>query len=88
MFTLAIYNLYTIITTYSFHYKVSACLCQTQDVRTEIAAFVPILWSKITEGKQSLSVVQCEAQTNAPHEATDQCDHDSLLQQKVFCITL
>ncbi|KAG8011392.1 Nesprin-2 [Nibea albiflora] len=55
---------------------------QWEDVRREIAAFVPVLWSKIREGKQSLSVVQCEAQTNAPHEATDRCDRDPLLRQK------
>ncbi|XP_037606336.1 nesprin-2-like isoform X2 [Sebastes umbrosus] len=47
---------------------------QWEDVRREMAAFVPILWS----------VVQCETQTNAQlHEATDQTDHDSLLQQQV-----
>lgn len=58
--------------------SVSACLCHTQDVRREMAAFVPILWS----------VVQCETQTNTQlHEATDQTDHDSLLQQQVFVIT-
>lgn len=63
------------------------CLCHTQDVRSEMAAFVPILWSMIREGKQSFYVVQCETQTNALHKATDQNDHDSLLQQQVFVIT-
>ncbi|XP_031717653.1 nesprin-2a isoform X2 [Anarrhichthys ocellatus] len=55
---------------------------QWEDVRREMAAFVPILWSKIREGKHSSSVVQCETQTNALHEANDQTDHDSLLQQQ------
>lgn len=58
-------------------------MCQTQDVRREMAAFVPILWSKIREGEQSYSVVQCETQTNALHDATDHTDLDSLLQQQV-----
>ncbi|XP_035851599.1 nesprin-2 [Sander lucioperca] len=56
---------------------------QWEDVRSEMAAFVPILWSMIREGKQSFYVVQCETQTNALHKATDQNDHDSLLQQQV-----
>ncbi|XP_034756192.1 nesprin-2-like [Etheostoma cragini] len=56
---------------------------QWEDVRSEMAAFVPILWSMIREGK-SFSVVQCETQTNALHEATDQTDHDSLLPQQVL----
>lgn len=60
-----------------------SCLCQTQDVRGEMAAYVPVLLSKIREGEQSLSVVQCEMQTNPPHEATDQTDLDSLLRQQV-----
>lgn len=59
-------------------------MCQIKDVRREIAAFVPILWSKIREGEQSFSVVQCETQANALHEATDQTDLDSLLHQQVF----
>ncbi|XP_068564553.1 nesprin-2a [Cebidichthys violaceus] len=57
---------------------------QWEDVRREMAAFVPILWSKIREGKHSSSVVQCETQTNALHEANDQTDHDSLLQQQAI----
>ncbi|KAM6906809.1 nesprin-2a [Lycodopsis pacificus] len=55
---------------------------QWEDVRREMVAFVPILWSKIREGKLSSSVVQCETQTNALHEANDQTDHDSLPQQQ------
>ncbi|KAM9339272.1 nesprin-2a [Symphorus nematophorus] len=55
---------------------------QWEDVCREMAAFIPLLWSKIREGKQSFSVVQCEKQTNALHEATDQTDHDYLLQQQ------
>nr|XP_046228198.1 nesprin-2 isoform X4 [Scatophagus argus] len=55
---------------------------QWEDIRKEIAAFVPILWSKMREGKQSLSVVQCEMQTNTPHEATDQTDLVSVQQQQ------
>lgn len=58
--------------------------CQIQDVRREIAAFVPILWSKIRKGGQPFSVVQCETQANALHEATDQTDLDSLLHPQVF----
>ncbi|XP_034436669.1 nesprin-1-like [Hippoglossus hippoglossus] len=54
---------------------------QWEDVRREIAAFVPVMWSQIREGKQSLSVVQTE--TNALHEATDQTDHDCLHHQQV-----
>ncbi|XP_071323734.1 nesprin-2a isoform X2 [Trachinotus anak] len=56
---------------------------QWEDVRREMAAFILFLWSKIREGKQPFSVVQSESQTNAPHEATDQFDHDSMLQQQV-----
>ncbi|KAF1376843.1 hypothetical protein PFLUV_G00215650 [Perca fluviatilis] len=56
---------------------------QWEDVRSEMAAFVPILWSMIREGKRSFYVVQCETQTNALHEATDQTDHDSLPQRQV-----
>ncbi|XP_062415634.1 nesprin-2-like isoform X4 [Pungitius pungitius] len=55
---------------------------QWEDVGREMAAFVPILWSKIREGKRSSSVVQCETQTNALHEAREQTDHDSLPQQQ------
>lgn len=64
--------------------EVSACLCRTQEVRREMAALVPILWSKIRERRQCFSVVQRETQTNTLHEATDQTDHDSLLQLQVF----
>ncbi|XP_029351666.1 nesprin-2a isoform X2 [Echeneis naucrates] len=53
---------------------------QWEDVRMEMAAFIPILSSKIREGKPPFSVVQCEKHTNARHEATDQTDHDSLQQ--------
>lgn len=62
----------------------SACFCHVQDVRREMAAFIPILWSKIREGKQSFSVVQCEMHTNTVHESTDQTDDDSLQQQQVL----
>ncbi|XP_045916276.1 nesprin-2a isoform X2 [Micropterus dolomieu] len=55
---------------------------QWEDVRREMAAFVPILWSKIRVGKQSFSVVQCETQTNALHEATDHTDLESLPQKQ------
>ncbi|XP_044023969.1 nesprin-2 isoform X2 [Siniperca chuatsi] len=55
---------------------------QWEDVRREMATFVPILWAKIRDGKQSFSVVQSETQTNALHEATDQTDLDSLLQKQ------
>ncbi|KAI3363656.1 hypothetical protein L3Q82_001281 [Scortum barcoo] len=55
---------------------------QWEDVRQEMSAFVPVLWSKIRAGKQSFSVVWCETQTNTLHEATDQTDRDSLLQQQ------
>ena len=76
------------ITWHHLQEQVSACLCRTQDVRREMAAFVPTLWSQIREGKQqSVSVVRCETQTNALHEATDQTDHDSVLQQQVFVLT-
>ncbi|CAB1413946.1 unnamed protein product [Pleuronectes platessa] len=54
---------------------------QWEDVRREIAAFVPVLWSQISEGKQSLSVVQTD--TNPLHEATDQTDHPCLHHQQV-----
>ncbi|XP_078030046.1 nesprin-2a isoform X4 [Epinephelus lanceolatus] len=57
---------------------------QWEDVLREMAAFVPILWSNIREGKQPFSVVQRETQTNALHNATDQTDHDFLLQQQVI----
>lgn len=63
------------------------CLC-IQEVGREMAAFVPILWCKIREGKQSSSVVKRETQTNALHEAHEQTDHDSLPQQQVFVTTL
>ncbi|XP_039874015.1 nesprin-2 isoform X3 [Simochromis diagramma] len=53
---------------------------QWEDTRREMAAFIPILWSKIREGKQSFSVVQCETHTNTVH--TDQTDDDSLQQQQ------
>lgn len=49
-----------------------------------MAAYVPVLLSKIREGEQTLSVVQCEMQTNPLHEATDRTDLDSLLRQQVF----
>ncbi|XP_060907682.1 nesprin-2-like isoform X3 [Labrus mixtus] len=55
---------------------------QWEDVRREIAAFVPVLRSQIRAGEQSFSVVQCETQTNNLHEATDQTDHGSVLQQR------
>ncbi|XP_054474146.1 nesprin-2-like [Anoplopoma fimbria] len=57
---------------------------QWEDVRREMAAFVPILWSKIREGNNSSSVVQCETQTNALHEANDQTDNVSMLQQQAI----
>ncbi|KAL7388816.1 hypothetical protein ABVT39_021245 [Epinephelus coioides] len=57
---------------------------QWEDVLREMAAFVPILWSNIREGKRPFSVVQRETQTNALHNATDQTDHDFLLQQQVI----
>lgn len=60
----------------------SACFCHAQDARREMAAFIPILWSKIREGKQSFCVVQCETHTNTVH--TDQTDDDSLQQQQVL----
>nr|XP_040016362.1 nesprin-2 isoform X2 [Gasterosteus aculeatus aculeatus] len=53
-----------------------------EEVGREMAAFVPILWCKIREGKQSSSVVKRETQTNALHEAHEQTDHDSLPQQQ------
>lgn len=56
-------------------------MCQNQDIRREIAAFIPILWAKVKEGEQSFPVVQCETQTN---EATDPTDPDRLMQQQVF----
>ncbi|XP_076613023.1 nesprin-2a [Chaetodon auriga] len=55
---------------------------QWEDVRREMAAFVPILRSKIREGEQCFPVAQCVTQTNALHEATDHTDLDSLLQQQ------
>ncbi|KAM8832006.1 nesprin-2a isoform 3-T3 [Spinachia spinachia] len=55
---------------------------QWEDISREMAAFIPILSSKIREGKQSSSVVQCETQTNALHEAHKLTDHDSLPQQQ------
>ncbi|XP_059211817.1 nesprin-1 [Centropristis striata] len=55
---------------------------QWEDVRREMAAFVPILLSQLREGKQPFSVVQCESQTNSLHEATEQPDHGSLLQRQ------
>nr|XP_029132131.1 nesprin-1-like [Labrus bergylta] len=55
---------------------------QWEDVRREIAAFVPVLRSHIRAGEHSFSVVQCETQTNNLHEATDQTDRGSVLQQR------
>uniref|UniRef100_UPI0037E98A37 nesprin-2a n=1 Tax=Semicossyphus pulcher TaxID=241346 RepID=UPI0037E98A37 len=49
---------------------------QWEDVRREMAAFVPLLWSQIRE--QSFYVVSW--QTNTLHEATDRTD--SLLQEQ------
>ncbi|XP_063350729.1 nesprin-2 [Pelmatolapia mariae] len=60
---------------------------QWEDARREMAAFIPILWSKIREGKQSFSVVQCEMHTNTVHESTDQTVDDSLQQQQVLAVT-
>ncbi|KAM3603169.1 uncharacterized protein V6R79_017666 [Siganus canaliculatus] len=57
---------------------------QWEDVRREMAAFVPILWSKISEGTPSLPVVRCETQTNILHEATDKTDFSAVLQPEVI----
>ncbi|KAK2855974.1 hypothetical protein Q5P01_004709 [Channa striata] len=54
---------------------------QWEDVRGEMAAFVPMLWSKLREGNQSRSAVRCETHTNTLHKATDQTD--PLQQQQV-----
>ncbi|XP_054871829.1 nesprin-2 isoform X5 [Amphiprion ocellaris] len=56
---------------------------QWEDVRREMAAFVPILWSKIREGKPTFSVVQYGMHTNSFREATDQTDRDFLQHQAV-----
>ncbi|XP_028252465.1 nesprin-2a isoform X3 [Parambassis ranga] len=55
---------------------------QWEDVRREMAAFVPFLWSKIRERKQSFSAVQCEMQTNTVHDSSDLTHHDSVQQQQ------
>ncbi|XP_067338852.1 nesprin-2 isoform X4 [Channa argus] len=44
---------------------------QWEDVRREMAAFVPILWSKLREGR---SPVLYEMHTNTLHKATEQTD--------------
>lgn len=59
---------------------VCACLCHTQYVRSEMAALVPALWSKLRE----LSGMQCQMETNTVHETTNQTDRDSLQQQQVL----
>ncbi|XP_056219440.1 nesprin-2-like [Seriola aureovittata] len=55
---------------------------QWEDVRREMAAFVPMFWSQLREGKQPFSVVQSPTHTNALREASDQTDLDSLQQQQ------
>ncbi|KAM7367651.1 hypothetical protein PAMP_013936 [Pampus punctatissimus] len=56
---------------------------QWEDVRREMASFVPILWSNIGK-KLPFSVVECEMHTNyALLEASDQTDHDSLQWRQV-----
>ncbi|KAK5852699.1 hypothetical protein PBY51_006549 [Eleginops maclovinus] len=52
---------------------------QWEDVRREMAAFVPIFWSQIRDGNQSFSVVPCETQTNNLLETTDQTDHEVVM---------
>ncbi|XP_074540850.1 nesprin-2a [Halichoeres trimaculatus] len=54
---------------------------QWEDVRREIAAFVPVLLSHVKDGKQSFSV-QSEKQTNSLHEASHTTDPDRVLQQQ------
>ncbi|XP_033991567.1 nesprin-2 isoform X3 [Trematomus bernacchii] len=56
---------------------------QWEDVRRDMAAFVPIFWCQIRDGNQSFSAVQCETQTNTLHVTTDQTDHDSVSQHQV-----
>ncbi|KAM6915050.1 nesprin-2-like [Xenentodon cancila] len=51
-----------------------------EDVRRDLAAFIPILRSKVSGGKQSFSVLQCEINTN--HEATTQNSSGCLQQQQ------
>ncbi|KAK1889404.1 Nesprin-2 [Dissostichus eleginoides] len=57
---------------------------QWEDVRRDMAAFVPIFWCQIRDGNQSFSAVQCETQTNTLHVTTDQTDHDSVSQHQVI----
>uniref|UniRef100_A0AAQ6IQR6 KASH domain-containing protein n=1 Tax=Anabas testudineus TaxID=64144 RepID=A0AAQ6IQR6_ANATE len=51
---------------------------QWEYVRSEMAALVPALWSKLRE----LSGMQCQMETNTVHETTNQTDRDSLQQQQ------
>ncbi|KAK5903259.1 hypothetical protein CgunFtcFv8_007055 [Champsocephalus gunnari] len=56
---------------------------QWEDVRRDMAAFVPIVWCQIRDGHQSFSAVQCETQTNTLHITTDQTDRGSVSQHQV-----
>lgn len=55
-----------------------------QDVRSEMTAFVPTLWSNIKGGKQTSSTVQCEMHANTLHEATDLTDPEYVQKQQVL----
>lgn len=57
--------------------------CQIQDVRREMAAFIPILQSETRHGERCFSVA---AQANTLHEATDLSDTDCLLRHQVFSL--
>ncbi|XP_071395750.1 nesprin-2-like, partial [Centroberyx affinis] len=60
---------------------------QWEDVRSEMAAFVPILRSQIRGGKQPFSTVECEMHANTLHEATDQTDSEYVQKQQACLST-
>ncbi|XP_029903714.1 nesprin-2a [Myripristis murdjan] len=60
---------------------------QWEDVRTEMTAFVPTLWSNIKGGKQTSSTMECEMHANTLHEATDQTDPEYVQKQQACLFT-
>ncbi|CAJ1078355.1 LOW QUALITY PROTEIN: nesprin-2 [Xyrichtys novacula] len=55
---------------------------QWEDVCRDMSAFVPVLWSKIREGKQPVSAMQCETQNDNLHDAHDRTHPDCLMLQQ------
>ncbi|KAM3861499.1 nesprin-2-like [Diretmus argenteus] len=60
---------------------------QWEDVRSDMATFVPILRSMIRGGKQPFPTVECDMHANTLHEATDQTDPEYVQKQQACLFT-